>query len=116
VEDSDDLRHLFAWVPKRNGFEVCETADGREALDYLAGFEPEVVVTDLMRPGVDGFELIHRLKAMPSLVGVPVVVLTVATTTESEREARRAGAADLFANPVDSRTLVDRIGGVRRPG
>jgi DNA-binding response OmpR family regulator len=116
VEDSDDLLHLFARVLQRNGLEVRETTDGREALDCLPGFEPEVVVTDLMRPGVDGFELIRRIKATPSLVGVPVVVLIAAATTESEREARRAGAADLFAKPVHSRTLVDRIGGVRRPG
>jgi CheY-like chemotaxis protein len=116
VEDSDDLRHLFARVLQRNGFEVREAADGREALDCLPGFEPEVVVTDLMMPGVDGFELIRRIKAMPGLAGVPLVAITAAATTEAEREARRVGATDLVVKPVDSRTLIDRIGGVRRSG
>jgi CheY-like chemotaxis protein len=109
VEDSANLRHLFARVLKGIGFEVCEAANGREALECLAGFEPDVVLTDLMMPEVDGFELIRRLRAMPSMAEVPIVAMTAAATTEAEREARRAGAPDLLAKPFDSRALLDRL-------
>ena len=109
VEDSADLRHLFARVLKGSGFEVCEAANGREALDCLPGFEPDVVLTDLMMPEVDGFELIRRLRAMPSMAEVPIVAMSAAATNEAEREARRAGAADLLAKPFDSRALLDRL-------
>jgi CheY-like chemotaxis protein len=114
VEDVDPLRRLFARVLQRSGFEVREAADGREALDQLAGFVPDVVVTDLMMPGMDGLELIRRIRATPRLAEVPIVAMTAATTLETEREARRAGAADLLAKPVDSQTLLSRLEAVRR--
>jgi DNA-binding response OmpR family regulator len=109
VEDSADLRHLFARVLKGNGFEVCEAANGREALDCLPGFEPDVVLTDLMMPELDGFELIRRLRAMPTMAEVSIVAMTAAATNATEREVRRAGAADFLAKPFGSRELLDRL-------
>jgi len=109
VEDSSDLRYLLARILKGQGFEVCEATNGREALDGLAGFVPDVVVTDLMMPELDGFELIRRLRAMPTMAEVPIVVMTATATNEAVREARRAGAADILAKPFDSRALVDRL-------
>jgi CheY-like chemotaxis protein len=72
VEDSSELRRLFARVLEGNGFEVCEAANGREALDCLPGFVPDVILTDLMMPVLDGFELIRRLRAMPTMAEVPI--------------------------------------------
>ena len=112
VEDADDLRLLYARVLRREGFEVLEAADGREALDLLSGFEPDVVVTDLMMPGMDGFEFIRRLRAMPGLAEVPVVAISAAATPEAEREARSAGAAELLEKPLDAGTLLERIDNV----
>lgn len=109
VEDSSDLRQLFARVLKGKGFEVCEAANGREALDLLPGFDPDVILTDLMMPEIDGFELIRRLRAMPSMAGVPIVAMTAAATSQAECDVRRAGAADLLAKPFDSRALLDRL-------
>lgn len=109
VEDSSDLRHLFARILKGNGFEVCEAANGREALDCLSGFEPELVLTDLMMPDVDGYELIRRLRAMPTMAGVPIVAMTADATNRADREARRAGAADLLLKPFDFRAMLDRL-------
>ena len=112
VEDSDPLRYLFARMLTGNGFEVCEASNGREALDCLPDFEPEVVVTDLMMPIIDGFELIRQLRAMPAMAVVPVVAMTAGETNDAEREARRAGAVEFLAKPFDFRTLVERIGSV----
>lgn len=109
VEDSSDLRHLFARVLKGNGFEVCEAANGREALDCLPGFVPDVILTDLMMPELSGFELIRRLRAIPTMAAVPIVAMTASATADAEREARQAGAADLLAKPFDSRALLDRL-------
>src|SRR4051794_34280342 len=76
VEDSDALRNLFARMLKRRGFEVREAADGWSALECLAEFRPELILTDIMMPGLDGFGLIRHLRAMPEMAGVPVVVMT----------------------------------------
>jgi CheY-like chemotaxis protein len=114
VEDTPDLRRLFARLLTHHGFEVSVGADGREALDRLAVFVPDVVLTDLMMPVLDGFELTRRIRAMPALDGVPVLVMTATASAEAERNARAAGAVDVLAKPLDNRTLVDRIGGARQ--
>jgi CheY-like chemotaxis protein len=111
VEDTDALRCLFARVLKDNGFEVCEASDGLAALGCLAHFHPELVLTDLMMPGLDGIGLIRRLRAMPEWDAVPVVAMTAVASSEVEREARQAGAADFLAKPLDPDTLLDCLGG-----
>ena len=110
VEDSNSLRHLFARVLMTQGIEVHEAADGLEALDSLPRFMPDVVLTDLMRPGLDGLGLIRRLRAMPGLAEVPVVAMTASASPEVERAARLAGAADFLAKPIDSHALLACIG------
>jgi CheY-like chemotaxis protein len=109
AEDNDALRQLFARVLERNGFEVREASNGREALDCLAEYEPDVVLTDLMMPEIGGIELIRRLRAMPSRAEIPVVIMTAAATNEARRDATRVGAVDLLEKPFDSRTLLDRV-------
>jgi CheY-like chemotaxis protein len=110
VEDTDCLRHLFARMLVGHGFEVCEATDGLAALGCLTHFHPELVLTDLRMPGLDGIGLIRRLRAMPELDAVPVVAMTSMASPEVEREARRAGAVDFLAKPLDSATLLDRVG------
>jgi two-component system chemotaxis response regulator CheY len=114
VEDTPELRRLFARLLRHRGFEVFEVANGQEALDRLATCVPDVVLTDLMMPVLDGFTLIRRIRAITALDGVPVLAMTGTTSAEAEREARVAGAVDVLAKPLDGETLVDRIGGVRQ--
>jgi CheY-like chemotaxis protein len=114
VEDTPELQRLFTRLLEHHGFEVCVAADGREALDRLAVFVPDVVLTDLMMPVLDGVELIRRIRSMTALDGVPVLVMTAAGSAEAQRAARAAGAVDVLTKPLDGRTLVDRIGGARR--
>ena len=109
AEDNDALRQLFAQVLKRNGFELREASNGWEALDCLADFEPDVVLTDLMMPGMGGIEFIRRLRAMPSRARIPVVIMTAAATNEARHDAFRVGAVDFLEKPLDSRTLLDRV-------
>jgi CheY-like chemotaxis protein len=110
VEDTDSLRELFARMLRNRGFEVCEAADGSVALERLAEFTPDVVLTDLMMPHLDGFGLMRRLRAMPGLGSVPIVVMTAMNSEEAEREARRAGASDFLPKPMEAGTLFDRVG------
>ena len=109
VEDCSDLRHLFARILERHGHQVYAASDGGEALDLAPVFRPEVVVTDLMMPGVDGLELIRRLREMPDLGGVPIVAMSAAATAESERRVREAGAAALLVKPIDVGLLLSSI-------
>jgi CheY-like chemotaxis protein len=109
VEDTDDLRRLFARVLRNCGCEVLEAASAPAALEAVVGFAPDLVLTDLMMPEMDGVELIARLRAMPGLESVPMVAITADVSTEAEKRALAAGAVDCLIKPVDLGLLLDRI-------
>ena len=113
VEDNEVLRHLFSRVLKAQGIEVVEAGDGQNALDRLSDFQPDLIITDVMMPVMDGVELIRRLGQMPSMVAVPVVAITADGTAETERRVREAGAVDFIVKPVDIPTLLERLYGPR---
>lgn len=109
VEDAPFLRYAFGRLLRMHGFEVMEANDGREALDCINDFQPQLVVTDLMMPVMDGVELIQRLRADPRTADLPVLAITADATEMAEHRAREAGAVDFVTKPVDLPTLLDRL-------
>jgi CheY-like chemotaxis protein len=109
VEDAPFVRHAFGRLLRRLGFDVCEATDGLEALQRVSEFRPEVVLTDLMMPVMDGFELTRRLLAQPETARVPVVAITADSTAQTERKAREAGALDVITKPFDLGAVIDRL-------
>jgi len=109
VEDAPFLRYAFGRLLRMHGFEVKEANDGLEALECVPEFRPQLVVTDLMMPVMDGVELIHRLRAAPETADLPILAMTADTSTQVESRVREAGAADLLTKPVDLPTLLGRL-------
>ena len=109
VEDAPFLRYAFGRLLRLHGFEVCEATDGREALDRVPQFRPNLVLTDLMMPVMDGVELIRRLHQDPATAGLPVVAITADATEQAERQARQAGAIDVITKPIDLPALLGRL-------
>ena len=112
VEDAPFLRYAFGRLLRMHGFEVREATDGQEALDCLADFRPQLVLTDLMMPIMDGIELIRRIRADPGNAQVPVVAITADATEQAERQAREAGAIDVITKPIDLPALLERLNGL----
>jgi len=109
VEDAPFLRYAFGRLLRMHGFEVMEANDGREALDRVNEFRPQLVVTDMMMPVMDGVERIQRLRADPKTADLPVLAITADATAQAENRAREAGAVDFVAKPVDLPTLLERL-------
>ncbi len=109
VEDAPFLRYAFGRLLRMEGFDVKEANDGQEALDCLASFRPELVLTDLMMPVMDGVELIAHIRADPDYASVPVVAITADVTDRAARLAREAGAVDVITKPIDLAMLLDRL-------
>ncbi len=109
VEDAPFLRYAFGRLLRLHGYEVMEANDGREALACVAQSRPQLVVTDLMMPVMDGVELIRRLRENPETADLPVVAITADATSQAEAEARKAGAVDFIAKPIDLPSLLDRL-------
>ncbi len=86
VDDDERARALLTAVLEPRGYRVRAVAGGAEALEALKAAPADVVITDLMMPGLSGFELVERLAAEPSLRAVPVIVLTALELTLEERD------------------------------
>ncbi|HEV1998133.1 MAG TPA: response regulator [Candidatus Dormibacteraeota bacterium] len=109
VEDEPALRKVLAMRLNIDGFDVATASDGREALALMRVERPDLVLTDLMMPGMDGAELTSVIKADPELKHIPVMVLT-ALKEQRERDHLMALGADAFAaKPYDSAELTEKI-------
>jgi diguanylate cyclase (GGDEF)-like protein len=85
------------------------TSDPLRAMDLLAEYEPDVVLLDLMMPGLSGFEILRLMRADDALRHVPVVVLTSSTDSDTKLQALELGATDFLAKPVDASELALRL-------
>ena len=112
VDDAPFVRYALGRLLRKHGFEVCEATDGREALERVSEFHPQLVLTDLMMPVMDGFELTRRLQQRPETANLPVVAITADATEQAERSAREAGAVDVITKPVDLPALLERLQGL----
>lgn len=109
VEDAPFLRYAFGRLLRMHGYEVMEATDGREALECVGTFRPNLVLTDLSMPIMDGVEFIRRLRANPETATLPVIAITADTSGKSEQRARAAGADDFVTKPVDLPILLTRL-------
>lgn len=108
VEDNSDLREYI-----RNSigqsFEVREAKNGEEGLKQTIDFVPDIVISDVMMPKMDGFELCKKLKTDERTSHIPVILLTARAGMESKIEGLETGADDYITKPFDARELVVRI-------
>ncbi|MGH7545470.1 MAG: response regulator transcription factor, partial [Gemmatimonadota bacterium] len=114
IEDERDIAALVAYHLTREGYGVRTAAAGREALEVMAHERPDLVLLDLMLPGISGHEVLSELKRRPETADVPVLVLT-ARREESERiRGLELGAEAYVTKPFSPQELVLRVGAVLR--
>lgn len=109
VEDDLDQRQILELVFNSAGFSVMLAADGQEAWQQVEIEIPDLVVTDLMMPVMDGITLLQRLKADSRFKDIPVLVLTVVSDVDKEYELLAAGADDYCEKSVQRKILLKRI-------
>ena len=107
VEDNKDLRELFALALKENGFSVCLAADGQQALSELGHSSVDLIVTDIMMPGMDGIELTRCLRN--AQYNLPILMITVKDDYQSKKEGFDCGADDYMVKPVNINEMVLRV-------
>jgi CheY-like chemotaxis protein len=89
IDDDDDLRDSLQGLLEEDGVRATTAAGGLSALRQLAGADlPDVILLDLMMPGIDGWELRRRLLADPRLAGIPVIAMTAGRTRPDELEVQ----------------------------
>ena len=108
VDDEMEFVETLAERIRIRGFDVRYTLNGEKALATMIHFVPDVMVLDLKMPGMDGMEVLRRVKKHHP--DVQVLILTGHGAEQDEKEARRIGAFDYLQKPVDIDTLIKYIG------
>jgi putative two-component system response regulator len=108
VDDESSARAALELLLRREGFEVRNVSDGESALAECASFRPDLILLDILMPGIDGFEVCRRIKATPETRLTPVVLITGLSDTEDRIKGINAGADDFLSKPIDINELLAR--------
>ncbi|MCW2813537.1 MAG: putative multi-sensor signal transduction histidine kinase [Nocardioides sp.] len=109
ADDNADMREHVVRLLHDQGWQVTAVADGAQALVTALADPPDLLLTDVMMPGLDGFELLRTLRADPRTATLPVVVLSARAGEGASTEGLDLGADDYVVKPFDSRDLVARL-------
>jgi two-component system chemotaxis response regulator CheY len=109
IDDSRTMRVMLELALKEEGFNVHLAEDGQQGIDALNDFTPDVIVTDLNMPVMDGFGVIENVRRHGSLGYLPILVLTTESAPELKQRARQAGATGWIVKPFDKEKLSNAI-------
>lgn len=109
VDDNRDIREYMERLLARN-YDVTSLEDGEQAWAAVLDYPPDLVLTDVMMPRLDGFGLLSRLRANPSTAAIPVIMLSARAGEEARSEGMEAGADDYLVKPFTARELMARVG------
>ncbi|GLH71738.1 hybrid sensor histidine kinase/response regulator [Geothrix limicola] len=108
IDDSPTALLMVEGLLKDSHFEIQGFSDGPSALEQMETYQPDLVVLDILMPGMDGFEVCRRIRAMEGGMGLPILFLTGDERTQTQAEAIAAGGDDLVYKPAIQRELVIR--------
>jgi DNA-binding response OmpR family regulator len=114
VDDEKDIVDLVAYNLGRNGFETMVANDGNGALDLASKNAPDLIILDLMLPGIDGTEVARRLKADARTANIPIIMLTAKGEETDVVVGLTIGADDYVTKPFSIKVLLARVGSVLR--
>ena len=109
AEDSPTQAELLKQFLEENGFKVTHAVNGKQALTILEKFIPDLVISDIIMPEMDGYELCARIKADARLMDLPVILLTTLTDPEDVLNGLTCGADNFFTKPYQEDYLISQI-------
>lgn len=107
IEDEPDIR-MVAEIALRQvgGLNVLACASGEEGLSLLQDFLPQLIILDVMMPGMDGPQILSRLRQLPEFNEIPVVFITAKVQPDEVEQFKKLGAADVISKPFNPMTLA----------
>lgn len=109
VDDSRTMREMLKFALLDADFEVLQAVDGVHGLEVLAQNEPDVIITDINMPNMDGFGFIEAVRRDARRNGTPILVLTTESDADKKQRARNAGATGWIVKPFDPVKLVNAV-------
>ncbi len=114
VEDDKDIIKMLEYNLKKEGFKVIHASDGEDALDLAVRQYPDLILLDLMLPGIDGLEVCKALKGENKAAAIPIIMLTAKSQESDKVVGLELGADDYVTKPFSPRELIARIKAVLR--
>ncbi|PZO54785.1 MAG: adenylate cyclase [Phormidesmis priestleyi] len=109
VDDNPDLRAYVSSVLQRQGYRVRTAEQGAQGLEIATNHQPDLIITDLMMPGVSGLEMIARIRQDEALQGTPIILLTAKVDDETRLEGAEKGADAYLSKPFNDRELLAEV-------
>lgn len=109
IDDSRTIREMLRHALSAEGFEVLLAEDGVDGVEKLDAFNPDVVITDINMPRMDGFGVIESIRRNRTYSGVPILVLTTESAQDLKERARKSGATGWIVKPFDDEKLIGTI-------
>ena len=109
VEDEKDHLELLKLVLEQNRFSVLSTSSGDKAVPLITQMTPDLVILDVMLPGLNGFEICKALRANPATAALPVIILTARSARADVEAGTQAGANLYVKKPFDADALITQI-------
>ena len=114
VDDNPVVREMLRANVVLEGYRVETAGDGMAALEKIAQIQPDVVLLDVMMPGMNGFEVTRRVKNNPVTILIPVILITALDSRQERMKGIEAGADDFLSKPIDRLQLLTRLATVAR--
>jgi signal transduction histidine kinase len=114
VDDDPTARETLVAMLDGENYDLRLAKDGIQALELLEQFQPDLILLDVMMPGMDGFEVCRRIRSTPPLAEVPILILTALDDRDSLLKGIESGADDFLSKPVDRRELTARVRTITR--
>lgn len=112
IDDDESARVLFEIMLKRSGYNVVQAIDADDALEQLENLVPDLIMTDIQLPGMDGLELTRILRARDAFDKTPIIVLSAFQSDTMIQDALDAGADEFFKKPLQMAGLSDTLNAI----
>ena len=109
IDDEADIGEMIKIRLEANGYRVVLAYDGLDGIEKAKKEVPDIILLDILMPQMDGFEVCQRLRVIPKMGNVPIIMLTAIKTEATLERAREAGSQDYLVKPFDGQELAQRV-------
>ncbi len=109
IEDDPGTTRFLVYTLEQEGYKVLSVADGLEGLKKAQDEHPDLIILDVMLPGMDGYEVCHRLRQKSETLTVPVLMVSGRARQDDKNVGLRMGADDYLSKPVDPQMILAKV-------
>lgn len=109
IDDNPSSLRLTRYTLEKKGYQILTASDGLEGLRKAREEHPDLIILDVMLPGLDGYEVCHQLRQKPETATLPILMISAKAHQDDKDIALRVGADDYLTKPVEPSTIVARV-------